>query len=293
MKTSARPCLLWFLFAMLISFAGLGSFGAAAAEIPRDPAAFTDYVSRAIAKALPTAKVTITAPLSLEVDSAGAGKNSAYLESLYRQCQGIPERCDAIIATWVDQMSTGFARKAQPIDRTRLRIVLRPEGYIEQMRAFQKQDPVAAPFLAGLWMICVSDEPKTIAFPKAADFAALGLSRDEALTLCKQNTSAALQPIMRIAKPAPAGSIGYLEGDAYQSSRLLLPETWKEFAEQSRGELIVSSPGSDVVFYIQSTDARAVDALSALTHDALKKVSRQISPAVFRWTPQGFAVIAP
>lgn len=290
-RSTAAPLFRLLLIALLLIGVDF-SRSVHAAEIPSDPPAFTDYVARAIAKTIPAAKVAITAPLYLAVETPAGGKASAYLQSLYAQCQRIPDNCDKIIATWVDQMSTSFSAKAPPLERSTLRIVLRPEGYVEQLRRVQKAEPVAAPFIAGLWMICVADEPKTMSYPKAESFAALGLSRDEALTLCQQNTAAALRPIAEVARAFPPGLIGLIADDPYESSRLLWPDSWKSVLGPG-DSLIASVPGSDVILFTPASDRAAVDALSARTREVAQKVSKPISLSIFRWTPKGFQAINP
>lgn len=264
-----------------------------AEQVPSDPNGFTNYVAQAFAKALPTAKITILGPLYVQVDSPGSGRNSVYLQNLYGQCQNSRNRCDSYVATWVDQISSTYGQKPALLDRAALRIVIRPSTYVDQLRQTQKQDPVAAPFIAGLSMICVADLPKAIEFPPASRFEEIGLLHDDALAACKQNTIAALRPMAAVAKPAPAGSIAMITGDPYESSRLLMPDMWAPLAAQSHGQLIVAVPGTDLVLYTQASDPVAVDALRTLTRQAFTKVSRSISLAVFRWTPTGFEEIQP
>ena len=283
---------LFFLFLLGWLISGALPHIAAAADIPADQAGFTDYVARAITKALPDTRVSKPAPLYLDVASPTGAKSTAYLQSLYAQCQRIPENCDRIIATWVDQMSASFAHKETPIDRSTLRIVLRPSGYVEQLREMQKQEPVAAPFIAGLWMICVADAPTTMSYPKADSLAALGLSRSDALALCQKNTAAALHPIMEVARAFPPGLIGLLADDPYESSRLLWPDSWKPVLGP-RGKLIASAPGSDVLLFTPASGKAAVEALAERTREVAQKVSKPISLSIFRWTPTGFKEILP
>ena len=288
-----RRALRRLLFAAAIGFLGQTYLSPAqAADVPSEPVAFTDYVSRAIAKAIPGGKVATSAPLYLSVDSPDGGKSSAYLQTLYSQCQRVPDRCDNFIATWVGQMSTSFSKQEAPLDRSTLRIVVRPTTYVDQLRQSQKEEPIAAPFIGELWMICVYDMPKTIGFPKGSQIEALGLSRDGALALCKENTAKALRPITDTAQLFPPGKLGLTADSPYESSRLLLPESWVPLMSEG-GKLIVSAPGSDVMLFALSSSAQTVKALTTRTREVAQQVTRPISLAVFRWTPKGFEEMPP
>src|SRR6185437_8888061 len=223
-----------------------------AAQVPSDPDAFTSYVASAFAKALPGAKVSITAPLYLSIDVPETGKHQGYLQTLYAQCQNVPDRCDSLVAVWVDQIASTDAQRSKPLDRNALRIVVRPSGYVDQMRNAQKREPVAAPFIGNLWMICVEDLPKAIEFPNAAEFEKAGLSREEALRLCKENTLKAFRPIEEAGHPNFFGKIGLVADDPYDSSRLLFPKTWRTIVGKGKTPLLVSIPGADAVLYLRS-----------------------------------------
>ncbi|HEY3920007.1 MAG TPA: hypothetical protein VGL83_19605 [Stellaceae bacterium] len=277
-------------FAVLLC---IGSVSAVRADaVPSDPASFTDYVARAFAQALPGAKVAMTRPLSLTIDVPGTGKHEGYLENLYDQCRGAPERCAGLVASWVDQISTTDAQKDKPLDRASLRIVVRPKTAVDQLRQAQKQEPVAAPFIAGLWMICVADLPKAIEFPNAKEFEALGLSRADALKLCKENTAKALAPIKKESVSNFIGKIGLVANDPYESSRLLLPESWAPLVGKSQTPFFVTAPGSDVLLYTRTKSAAAIKRLQVATIGVAAKARRPLSLSIFRWTPSGFQEVA-
>ena len=75
------------------------------------------------------------------------------------------------LSWYIWQASNRHAQsQSQPVTRldvTTLRIVLRPQSYVNQLRQSQKQEPVAAPFIADLWMICVTDLPQAIEYPRS------------------------------------------------------------------------------------------------------------------------------
>ncbi|HWE76726.1 MAG TPA: hypothetical protein VG328_26405 [Stellaceae bacterium] len=262
--------------------------GASAEQVPSDPDAFTIYVAHAFEKALPGAKVNISAPLYLAIDVPQAGKHQAYLQTVYAQCQKAPDRCDFFVANWVDQIASTDAHGIGPLDRHTLRMVVRPAGYVDEMRNAQKREPVVAPFMAGLWMICVEDLPKSIEFPNAKEFEDAGLTRDEALSLCKENTRKALRPIEETGRPNFFGKVGLVADDPYESSRLLFPDSWQTIVGKGRTPLLVSAPGSDAVLYLHSKSAAEIARLRAATLKVATDARRMISTKIFRWAPTGF-----
>lgn len=263
------------------------SFGTAFAEPAlADPSVFTNRVAAAFAKTLPGSNVAVVSPLYLKVTMPDHGQQMAYLDNLYRQCGTTPDRCDDLIAVWVQQVSSAAGGKIDSrIDVATLRIVVRPKSYVDQIRLSQKQEPIAAPFVADLWMICVADLPQAIEYPPASKFEAAGLSRDAALSICKNNTAARFSPAP---KPKKHKAISVLTDDPYASSRLLVPETWAALVKKSHGQLIVSVPGTDMVLYTEETDPASIEVLRNMTRDAVAHVTRPVSLAVFRWTPNGF-----
>ena len=286
MLGSSRLATRFVAVACMLCATAIGS--ARAEQVPSDPDAFTSYVARAFAKALPGAKVSVTAPLYLSIDAPQTSKHTAYLQTLYGQCQNAPNRCDRLVAIWVDQIASTDAQAIGALDRAALRVVIRPVGYVDQMRNAQKREPVAVPFIADLWMICVQDLPKAIEFPNAAEFEKAGLSREEALRLCKENTLKAFRPIEEAGHPNFIGKIGLISDDPYDSSRLLFPDTWRSIVGKSKTPLLVSIPGADAVLYLHSKSAAEIERLRAATRKVSTEVSRSISTKVFRWTPAGF-----
>ena len=259
---------------------------------PRDASGFTSYVAKAFAQAVPAATVAVVSPLTVSVATAVGGRNTLYLYSLYSQCQRDPDGCDDAIASWIDQMGAVAVDKPPPVDRAMLRAVLRPAAVVDQIGRAYHEEPVASPFLAGLWTICVVDRPTAIEYPTWKELSALGLSRAQLLMLCQANTLAALGPVRPSAKDAPWNGISLISDDPYESSRLLAPESWTALAGKN-GQLMVSAPGTDVLLYIRATDSAAVVALATLTRELAKRAPRPLSTAIFRWTPKGWVVVAP
>lgn len=193
-------------------------------------------------------------------------------------------------------MAVSVADTPKQVERATLRVVVRPEPDVDQIRKTlaSKGDPVAVPLSDGLWIICVSDLPTAIQILAPADLARLHLSRDEAIALGKQNTAATLPPLMSVVeKRLGKDRIGVVAGDPYEASRLLLHDSWAPLAKKMKGKLLVSAPASDVILYTKDTGPDAVEHLSLAAREVTLKARRALTNAVFRWTSDDWILALP
>ncbi|WP_343732326.1 hypothetical protein [Duganella sp.] len=54
------------------------------------------------------------------------------------------------------------------------------------------------------------------------------------------------------------------------------------------GTLLIAVPSPDVILYISESSASAIDALAALAKSTAAKSQTPLSPAVFKWSAQGW-----
>jgi hypothetical protein len=100
-----------------------------------------------------------------------------------------------------------------------------------------------------------------------------------------------LKPLIKVAEVARPGQIGYINGDAYHSSRLALHETWSPLVKAHGGKLIVAAPATDTVLYIGDDSAPALDAFRALVKNVLSRSPSPLSSEMLRWTPDRWELI--
>jgi len=268
---------------------------AQAAEVPMDISGFTKYVSLSFAGALPGRSVTVTGPLAISIDGAGLPGRQEDLHNIYGFCLRNAEQCDQAVASHVTQMTQSFAAADMPADRSSLRALVRTSAYVEAARRVLagKGEPIAAPLVGDLWVICGLDLPTAIKVLRPADLAELGLSRDQALTACRENVAAALRPLDSVLQNIGTNGVGTILGDPYESSRLLQPESWAPVAARAGGTLIVSVPANDAVLYAYADDKAIIESMQTLGRLVAAKANRPLSSAVFRWTPAGWEQAAP
>jgi hypothetical protein len=90
------------------------------------------------------------------------------------------------------------------------------------------------------------------------------LSEDQAVTLAERNLAAALRPLGTVVHDLPPNGIGTINGDFYDSSRLILHDDWAPLSLKLHGHLVVAVPANDVLLYGEGKDRVALDAIATL-----------------------------
>jgi hypothetical protein len=268
---------------------------ALADDVPSDPPGFTKYVAAAFAKAMPGREVITAAPLRLSLSPRDGDRHVAYLDTLYAFCQQNPPLCANAVANHVRQIVASYRDEDAPMDKTKLRAVLRSVESVNQQRQALggRGEPLAAPFLADLWIVCMVDLPTAMRTVSPAEIAKLGLSREEAMEVAKANVAATLPPLETVLQDIPIGAIGTIHGDPYESSRLLFPEQWRALAEKKGKAPIVAAPGTDMVIWTIPKDDQSVSDLAFAARMGQGITFRTLSTAIFRWTPTGWEIASP
>jgi uncharacterized protein YtpQ (UPF0354 family) len=89
------------------------------------------------------------------------------------------------------------------------------------------------------------------------------------------------------------GKVTVISGDFYNSSRILLHDSWRRIAKRMHGDLIVAVPGTDLLVYGKSETAEDTQALRTVVALIAQQAHRQISLTLLRWTETGWDVVAP
>lgn len=283
--------------ALLIVAAILGAGASAPAQtaaVPRDPPGFTAYAARAFAAENPGAKIEATGPLVLALTPAGGAERQISLERIWNYCAGNAGGCAEAIAVYARNLSATFREDSRPIDRSMLRVVVRPNDYADAARraiAAGKPDavPVVRPFAGELSLVCVADLPHGITILNRGAIAKLGLSEDEAFALGIRNTAAALPPLK--ARGPPKKAFRRIDGDDYESSRIVLHDAWAPLAK--RGTLVVAVPESHMVLFGDAARPGTTEAMRDFALEVVDHAQRPISKTLFTWAPDGWHPLPP
>lgn len=270
--------------------APVASLSARDAAQARDIDGFTAYVARRLGAAMPESRLVVRGPLTLQ--GTGAFEGQINLDRMWSFCVRNAVDCDREMEVYLANTARSVAEFGQPLNPRQLRIVVRPEQTIAELRRAVASagggEPIADRLSGDLWRACMFDFPSSARFVVTADLAKLGLSREQALQACEQNVAATLRPLAEAAKPLPSRGIGVIEGHEYDSSRVALHHDWRPLAESMDGNLIVAVPGTHLVFYADARQPNAMEALSTLAGRAMASQPRPISATILRWTPQGW-----
>jgi len=282
MKVGFRP---WCVAAWSLGF----SASVLAQNIPKDEAGFTDYVTAQIHAEVGDASIAVKGPLTVAV-----GDIQANLDRIFSFCKRNSDGCSKEVANYVKALGQAYRDKNVAPSREALRLVVRTTQYVQQVEGVLGPDtPPLHPkvLVEGLVLLPVLDAPRTIRMLNEGDMKTLGLSADEVQQIAIMNLRNSLKPLMEAAKVAGHGQIGQLVGDAFDSSRLALLDTWAPLAAAQGGKLIVAAPATDAVFYVGEDSAAAVDALRTLVRNIMSRAPNRLSDILLRWTPGGWEIV--
>jgi uncharacterized protein YtpQ (UPF0354 family) len=260
-----------------------------AADIPKDEAGFTEFVTGQIRAEVGDAAIAIKGPLSVAV-----GDMQANLDRIFGFCKRNSEGCPKEIANYVKALGQAYRDQNIAPSREALRLVVRTTQYVQQVEgALGPGTPPLHPkvLVEGLVTLPVLDAPRTIRMLSDGDMKTLGLSADEVQQVAAANLRSSLKPLMDAAKAAGHGQIGQLVGDAFDSSRLALLDTWAPLAAAQGGKLIVAAPATDGVFYVGDDSPAAIDALRTLVRNIMSRAPNRLSDLLLRWTPGGWEIV--
>jgi hypothetical protein len=286
------------LFAVIISTAVSSmilSFDANAKPrvgIPKSAPAFTKFMARFIADALPSAKVSVIGRLRLDVE-APKGGHTTDLHNIYSACQRNPDACTEDVTVFVAQAVEGYKAGDIPPAPAALRVVVRPSAYVAAMRVNPKRNrPLAMPLAGDFWMIAVADRPTQIEMLDENDLSVLKLTSKDAFAAALTNTRRALQSSLQ-AELAKGPCRGILNGDVYTASTVAFPDLWASVARRCNDNLLMSVRASDVVLYTDGSKPNSLESITRYADQILARAERPFSDAVFRWTPNGWSPVKP
>ena len=289
---SRLPLLALFVFACL--FANL--LLAREAAIPKTVDKFTDYMADRFADAMPANKVTIKAPLRLDVALPG-GPYSVYLDNIWSACERDRRHCRAVVDDFLGAMPSAMKEGAEPLKAADVRMIVRGFAYVTEMRRVADGKPeragVARLVAGDLWMVCVADSPHGIRVLQHADLTKLHLSEDQAIALGLKNVAASLRLLEADTHVLKPYGLTFATGDFYESSRMLLHDSWAAMSKSMGGHLVVAVPSSDFLIYGNGGGNGDRIVLGTFAQTVAEKASKPISVSLFHWTPTGWEVAKP
>lgn len=274
-----------------------GPRSAAALTPEEEQAAFTSRLAEQFSRAVTDGQVSVTAPLTLSIKLASGHQIQVNLDRVWGFCRSNPEGCQAEEDEFVDHTKDALKSVAasSSINRDSLRLAVRTTAYLaaswHASGVPQTSDPVSGPIAGELSWVLMADSPQASRIVSVKDLEDLGLTRDQAIDIGRQNVEAALRPFLLVVHPLKPGQIGIISGDYYESSRVGDHALWADIARHMSGQLVVVVPEPMTVLYVDNTSPQALDALVALARQGMQVSRRPLSLQALGWTEDGWVPV--
>jgi hypothetical protein len=244
---------------------------------------------------IPEATVTMRGEHTVVVGKQG-GEVAINLENLEISCRQAPTGCQEAIDRMVANtkaLTLGTPETTTPT-RAQVRLTLKPAAWIAEANAsIREQEPahfvdnevMTAPFAGDLVLSLAIDLPDGIMMANAKKLRDLGLDRDQAVALARQNLRAAYPSLSY--QSLDGGKVFVVAGDDYAAALMALPELWAPLAGEVEGDLIVGAPVRNRLYAAGSeatADMAGLRRLVAGNQDG----DHPVSALLFKWSPEGF-----
>src|SRR5262249_55316621 len=179
------------LCSVLILLAAVICSSVHAQDVPKQEAAFTEYVAAQVRKELKGAQVEVKGPLTLLI----GGGLQANLDRIFNYCSGNADGCRSEIAAYVQGIAQFQNPRPPPASKDALRIIVRTRAYV-RAGSSELTDMQWRPLVGELVMLPAMDAPQSIHLFSEKNNGDLGLSADEVFNLGLANLRAHLTPLM-------------------------------------------------------------------------------------------------
>jgi len=255
-------------------------------SVPKDELAFTEYFAAQLRRELPDVAVFIKGPLVLATHHGLAN-----LHEIFDFCSRYPAVCSLVIPTYAQFLADDLRRQIAPATKEAVTILVETRKYIAGLPRGGPELQVRE-LVGELVMVPAVARPHTTLLLTEKDGQTLGLSIDEIFELGFANLRTRLRPLTEVAE-CPAGQIGVLCNDEFESCRLALLDSWSPLASAHGGKLIVAAPMTTRVLFIGEDTPHSISALRTLAIENRAWASFPLSTELFRWTPKRWEVVYP
>lgn len=260
-----------------------------AADIPRDREGFTRHLAERFRKEVDE-NFRTEGPLTL-----GLGDIRANLDRIYSYCLANAAGCKDEVDRYIQGTRQALLDRNTPPSKKAVRLVIRTADYLQAAQAAMPDKGSAhiqsRPFVEGLVVIAMIDTPRALKSMQEDDAKTLGLTGEQVFDLGLTNLRRELVPLMEVARIANPGSIGYLSGDVFHPSRLLLKDSWAPLAKAQNGTLLAAIPTTDSVIYLAEDTPLAIAAFRSVIRQAMSQAPNPLSDTVLRWHAGGWHIV--
>jgi uncharacterized protein YtpQ (UPF0354 family) len=234
-------------------------FAASARADNLNPRAFTETVANATRMAIPSAKVTVTGDLELQIEYGASGPTATMsLANAYDLYLLDPQAIKQVIKNYIDAIAPLGKSKLEKIDRSRIVPVVKNRqwfDYVQHLFSAQSKQLQYSegPFTGELIVVYVEDNSSTMRFVTTADDVG---NRGQVNELALANL---MRLLPKIEMRAGADQTWLISaGGDYESSLLLMNDLWTSGQIKVDGELVVAVPAKDALLVTGSRNAAGI-----------------------------------
>jgi uncharacterized protein YtpQ (UPF0354 family) len=221
---------------------------------------FTETVAEAARTAMPSAKVSVTDDLQIQIEyGSGRGTATISLANAYDLYLNDPRHLKQVIRIYVEGMSLPARNAiAKPVDRSRIVPVVKTRGWFDHTQRVYRADGKElqyseGPFADELIVVYAEDNSSAMKFLSTADDVG---DRSHLSDLALSNL---LRLLPKIEMRAGADNTWLISaGGDYESSLLLLGDLWSGGQIKVDGEIVVAVPAKDALLVTGSRNAAGI-----------------------------------
>jgi len=234
--------------------------GPARAE-PLSRRVFTDAVAAAATAAMPSARVTVTGDLQLEIRGNDSGTHAFDLTSTYQRYLGDPAHLHQVIHQYIKACAEIMRLDDAKIDRTHIVAVMKSQQWLDGTRQRSREAPqlLADPYNSELVVVYAEDRPNSMRFLTTRDDVG---DRAKLRDLALDNLQR-LVPKVTI-RGGPDGLWLFEAGGDYEASLLLADRLWTGGQIKVDGEVVAAVPAKDALIVTGSHNHAGLARLRAL-----------------------------
>ncbi|HEX6706386.1 MAG TPA: hypothetical protein VF169_16620 [Albitalea sp.] len=219
------------------------------------------------------------------------------LGGVFAYCQAHDaQACELELADSVQRTAQQFRESGKPPTANSVRLLLRTGLDVRRMPLL---DLSPQPFLPGrpvglseFVVICAIKYFGPAVQPiSCGQLQHFGLTPESAYEKGRANLARELRPLASVARPIPAGQVGEVDGDATESSRIILHEQFAELASAQGGTLVVAAPSAETLLYVSEDSPAALTLLATRARALMARVQQPLSDRMLKWTPSGWDIV--